>query len=405
MGAREIREAGNRPAVLLENRSFRTVISDIRGMIPELSTRTGGGWLNSHWQPWFRANSGEPWNEARHGAFWGAPLLYDIAGSFPCAPNFGPGHDFDGHSLPPHGFTAFGTWEREGMEETDDYVLAVSTLASKGHPFRYRKWDLVPADENVLYTRLEITNTGGKPEKYNCGWHNTVGSPFLEKGCLIDNNARGFAVPPGGGEFDATGRLLMDGRAESLQAVPCRDGSTADLRQVPGIIGYSDFITGALPPDTVLGWSSVVNPRQKALYLAFFPGPSGAGEGEIPLYFCDLWMNYGGRSYTPWATGEGLTDQTFCLGTENATGYFANGLKAASAAGRLLGNPVYLVLPPGESRTLYYGTLFQTWEGEALTEGLRKVSPREGSLLLEGRSGKSLEVKADAGFALLRQLA
>jgi hypothetical protein len=83
----------------------------------------------------------------------------------------------------------------------------------------------------------------------NFGWHNTVGAPFLESGCLISNNAREFAVPPLGTEFDETGRFEPGSTFDSLKAVPLRDGGTADATVVPGPIGYTDFVAGAVPGD------------------------------------------------------------------------------------------------------------------------------------------------------------
>ncbi|MDR2073275.1 MAG: hypothetical protein LBP60_07570, partial [Spirochaetaceae bacterium] len=110
-------ELGGREATVLENTNLRVMIDDIGGMVPELSGRRSGNgddysthWINAHWMPWFRSNTGKPYSDAEHGSFWKANLLYHIAGSFPCIPSFGPGHIAEGVPMPPHGWTSNQKW-------------------------------------------------------------------------------------------------------------------------------------------------------------------------------------------------------------------------------------------------------------------------------------------------------
>ena len=401
MEGKKIRESGFREAVLLDNGKIRVVIDAEKAMVPELSMPRGAGRLNAHWQPWFRANSGESWNEGQHGSFWGAPLLYDIAGNFPCAPNFGPDNRTGSYELPPHGHTARLAWTQETPVVSDDEISLVSTLKPEDHPFSYAKKDLLIKNHPVHYTALTVKNRSGVPLPYNCGWHNTVGAPFLESGCLIDNNARSFAAPGKGTEFDATGRLAYGAESDSMERMPSREGKPVNMREVTGITGYADFISGAVPSDCSLAWSSLVNPRIKGVYLTFFTGPAALKPEEIPLYFYDYWLNYGGRPYTPWATEEGLTDQTFCLGTENSTGCFANGLSFCIDTPTLMGHPTFLTLNGGEERTLFYGTLFASYESDVLDRGIAAVEPCGGGLLLRGQEGGAITLPADSAFSRL----
>ena len=55
-----------------------------------------------------------------------------------------------------------------------------------------------------------------------------------------------MTAPPGT-EFDDTGRLAMGAEFGRLDAAPLRAGGTVDLGLVPGIVGASDLITGAIP--------------------------------------------------------------------------------------------------------------------------------------------------------------
>ena len=402
MEGSKLKGAGNRDAVLLKQESFRVMIDAEKAMIPELSAKSGDAWVNAHWQPWFRANSGEQWDEAKHSGFWKVPLLYDIAGNFPCVPNFGPDNKAGGYNMPPHGFTAFETWQQENPVSLDKGISAMSTLKSDAHPFSYKKTDLLLQGHNVHYSRMDVTNTGKREEPFNFGWHNTTGSPFLESGCLIDNNARTYAIPPEGGEFDPTGELAFGEESNTLEKMPLRRGGVKDMRQVRGVTGYADFITGAVPLDSSLGWSSIVNPRLKLLYLSFFTGPAALTDDEIGLYFYDLWLNYGGRDYQPWAVQDGQSDQTFCLGAENATGYFANGLEQALEHPELMGNPTFQNLESGATKTQYYATLFQPYEGDVLDRGVKSVEGTEGGLILTGYTGKYVKMAADWEFNTLK---
>lgn len=97
---------GGKSSVSLSNDSVRTVVDAQAGMVPEFSLRRGKAGINAHWVPPFRGSSGMPWSEAVHAPYWGAKLLYNIAGDFTCSPGFGPSCEADGATLPPHGWTA-----------------------------------------------------------------------------------------------------------------------------------------------------------------------------------------------------------------------------------------------------------------------------------------------------------
>jgi hypothetical protein len=404
---RRLPESGGRDAAVLENGLVRVMVDDKGGMVPELSAARAGGFLNAHWIPEFRSNSGKRFSETEHGAFWKADLLYSIAGNFPCSPNFGPGGTVDGVEMPPHGWTANLRWkfEASGIDEATGAAWVLSTLRSpdKNLPLRYRKIDAVVPGIPVHYASLEITNGGGTDAEINVGWHNTVGAPFLQSGCVISVSAERFATAPAGGEFDETGRLAIGADFKSLAKAPLRTGKTCDLRAVPGMIGCTDLITGPVPKKAPVGWSAVSNPTIGFAYVCFFPGPDAAGDDGIALSFNDLWMQYGGRRFTPWAAYDGGTDRTFCLGTENATGAYANGLAFAKRTKELLGAPTTATIPAKGKKTLRYGTLFAPYPLGALDQGISSVEAEKGKLALSG-AAKTVKLPADAEFAVLKSL-
>ena len=403
MRAVETYDIGKRESALLEHDSFRVMINSDKGMVPELSQRRGDLWCNAHWQPWFRHNGLESWDDSIHSDYWKVPLLFDITGNFPCSPNFGPGHSYKGRELPPHGYTSFLKWDGPVLEQDEETASASWTLRTDAHPLSYSKRDLIRKDEQVHYAAMRITNNGSELEEMNFGWHNTVGAPFLESGCIISNNARAFAVPPPGTEFDDTGRFEPGAVFDSMKSVPLRDGGTADASIVPGVIGYADLIAAAVPQDCSLGWCAVINPRLKMIYLSWFAGPAAVPGDEISLKFYNYWMNYGGRNFQPWAAEDGGTDRSFCLGAENSISRFANGLAESVANPELLGNPTHLTLSPGESRDLYYATAFISYENDIFDKGLQDVQSADGGLLLTGEKD-SMFLNAQAGFDTLKSM-
>jgi hypothetical protein len=399
-----VRELGGRDATVLQNENIRVMIDDMGGMVPELSYIQGQSRLNAHWLPWFRSGSGKPFGAAEE-QFWKANLLYHIAGNFPCAPNFGGDNDLDGLVLPPHGWTANMTWRFQNTGSDNEAAWAVSTLESPEPemPLSFKKIDAVVSGHAVHYTSLAIANNGGGDIEICAAWHNTVGAPFLQSGCRISGAAKRWTTAPQGGEFDTTTRLAIGAEFDALDAAPLASGGTADISLVPGPIGYTDFACGAIPASASLGWSGLVNPHLKMAYVCFFTGAAAAGEDDIILRFNDLWMQYGGRRYTPWAPYEGATDLTYCLGTENSAAGYALGLQSARERKELLGAPATVRIPAGKSRTLRYGTFFAPCEGGVLDSGICSAAGEDSRLILSGKNGSG-RFPADPAFTVLKRL-
>ncbi len=396
-----------RDATVLSNEIVRVVIDDLGGMMPEFSLKRGKGAINAHWIPDFRSNSGQSWDPRVHSSYWKGKVLYNIAGNFPCSPNFGPDCVVDGVSLPGHGWTANEQWVVASsgtlVEQNAAYVKYHLQSPDLAMPLTYEKCDVVLENHPAHYSIISIKNMGKAATSINIAHHNTVGAPFLQAGCRIYVSARGFITAPLHTEFDSTGRLVVGTQFDSLQRAPTRAGATVDLSLVPGMIGSTDFITGPIPKDTRTGWSCVVNPVLKLAYITFFPGPKGLPEGEIALSFNDLWMQYGGRDFTPWALNEGGADRTFCLGTENAVGAFANGLEYARAHPEILGAPTIVTIPSHGVRTLLYGTALIELEDALLDQPIIEVEAEEKALVI--KTAKAYQsVRLDGSFSAIRSI-
>ena len=399
-------ELGGREATVLENSGLRVMIDDIGGMTPECSGHHGGEWINAHWMPWFRSNSGQAYNDAEHGSFWKSNLLYHIAGNFPCIPNFGPGHIVDGVAIPPHGWTANRNWRyvTNDLDEQSGAVWSLSVMESpvKENPLSFSKLDVLLPHQHIHYTSIRVRNRGLQDLEICAAWHNTLGSPFISQGCRISGAAEKWITPPPGGEFDTTTRLALGAEFGSLEKAPLLRGGKTDLSYIPAPIGFTDFATGSISKRAPLTWLAAVNPFIKMAYIFFSPGPAAAGEEDIVLYFNNLWMQYGGRPFTPWAPYEGGPDLTYCLGLENSVSAYAYGLEFARETQQLLGNPTTVKIPSLGQKTLRSGILFASYEGTSLDEGIGSVQTEAERLVCNGK--ETAFFGADPSFRVLRTL-
>jgi len=409
--ARRVEYQGKQ-AVVLESPQVVTIVESAGGMVPVFAVRRGASILNAHWIPDFRDVSGTPYVESVHGPYWKVKLLHRIAGDFPCTPSFGGACEVDGVSHPVHGWGANEEWvvDGVGVDPGSGAGWARSTLrcpAPPALPLTYEKLDLVLPGQPASYSFIRIRNAGDAPVSINLVRHNTVGAPFLAPGCRVTVCADRFMAAPVGTEFDPTGRLLQGAEFERLSAAPLRGGGTVDLREVPGMIGHSDFVMGAVPERLALGWSCVVNPVLKLAYVCFFPGLAGLPAGEVAPSFNELWLQYGGRSAAPWAMFDGGDDRTFCLGTENGTSSFNLGLGYARANPVLLGRPTVFEVPARGARTFAYGTALVALDDALVREGVEGIEAEPGAMVLAGaRAFQRAEVGADfaAARALVAQL-
>jgi len=199
-------------------------------------------------------------------------LLYHVAGNFPCVPNFGGDCIVNGKEYPAHGAAANEKWFVGHGAAGEDFACAIYTMQD-GDLF-YTKHDVVIDGHPVHYTVFNVYNDGNKSAKINTAWHNTVGAPFLQAGCRIDLSADKYATPPD--EFEPTQMFAIGSEFDSLERVPLKKGGASDARIVPGMIGATDFIAGAIPHDAELGWGSIVNPVTGLVYVTFFLGPQAA---------------------------------------------------------------------------------------------------------------------------------
>ncbi|HHS9996130.1 TPA: hypothetical protein ACTW31_005040 [Klebsiella pneumoniae] len=392
-----------RDGVWLENDHCALFAQSAGAMTPLFAIKRDDALINSQWVPHFRGAPGAEFDAGRaaDSAYWGARLMFEAAGTFPCAPTFGSGEGLTPADAPPHGHTACGDWQLQASGELDGAAWAAWRLpASAPWPLSYRKWDLLGAQGAVHSLLLEVRNDGAVSQPVNLAWHTTLGEPLLCEGGLLSCSARKYAVPPTGSEFDTTGRLQRGAQFTSLAGAPLANGGTVDLRRHTLYCDRSDMVCAQMPPadSAQPGWGAFINPRLKLGFLTLAPR---AGLADLaPAHFCNFWLHQGGRHFVPWADDAGGPDRCRALGMEMAVGYFANGLAASLKTPENLERPTYLMLAPGARvRFAVVNLLFTpAFDGE-----LTALETSDRGLTI-GNGGVSQHIDCDIALSALNRL-
>lgn len=392
-----------RAGTVLSNGDVRVVVEDFAGMTPEFSYRNDQGYVNTHLVPAFRGSSCT-FDPEKHQD-WGIKLAHELAGNFPCFPQFGNPSTGRGYEIPGCGHTAQADWKVEKSATGDDYVYLYSTMGGpETEHLYYEKYDILLQGQSVHYQVMKIRN--GREDDFDFGgaWHNTTGQPFIEKGCKISASADRYHTPVVSHDPGQNEMLELNREFSSLKQAPRFDGETSDISTVPGMTGYTDFLTGRIPLDAQLGWMSVINPNLNSLYLTFFEGPASVPDDEFTFYFNHLWLQYGGRNYKPWSSYDGGVDRVFALGVESAISAWGYGLDYSDQHPLLMGNPTKLTLKAGEKKSLYHGTMIGPIGSDLLDQGVASLEKKDGQLQATGEGGGSVELTADAGFGRIREI-
>jgi hypothetical protein len=406
-------DIGKRDATFLENETNRILIDDQGGIVPELSARSGNGWLNAHWQALFRVNSGEKYSEKKHAGFWGNAMMYNAAGNFFCSPNFCAGPEINGVKVPPHGWTPNLKWKykKSGVDEETGAAWTFSTMKSPDSrvPLLYEKTDMIIPGHPVHYTSLTVKNSGNEDIEINAAFHNNVGAPFLQAGSIYSASAEKWGTIPKGQEYDTSTRLALGKEFDSLKKAPLKKGGAVDISLIPPPIGYTDYVAGAIPKTCKVGWSAMVNPIIKYVYICFFPGPALATEDDITLWFNAMWMQYGGRPFPPYAPYEGGTDVSYCVGTENVTAAYGGGLEYSKKMKKALGVPTTINVKGKSRKTLNYATLFAPYSrntfDNSLCDGIQSLAFEDNKIVALGAGRKFCILNADSSFSVLKKIA
>ncbi|MFO1483279.1 MAG: hypothetical protein U1F71_07900 [Verrucomicrobiaceae bacterium] len=257
-----------------------------------------------------------PWQD--EGLKHDVPVLAPLRGDWFCMPFGGNSTAFNGEQHPPHGEVAGSAWqlvESQSSGERATLKLAIDTKVRKG---RVTKELTLLDGQNVIYSSDTIEGfTGPAP----LGHHATLAMPDAEGVARIAHSPIQFGMTnptlfsdPAKGEYQS---FAIGARFNSLTQVPLRfkDAPDADVTRLPARRGFADLLQIIYEPAEV-AWLTVTRVDEGFLWFSL--------KDPSVLRSTVFWIENHGRHGAPW------NGRNNCLGLEDVTAHFADGLPASA---------------------------------------------------------------------------
>ena len=262
-----------------------------------------------------------PWQDEKPSKM-PAPVLVTLRGDFFCMPFGGNSDAVAGEKHPPHGEIVGEPWKLSSSKKTGDVTTLTLGIETKVRRGRVTKELSLVDGQNVIYSRDTIEGFTGRAP---LGHHATLAMPEKEGAVRIATSAIRFGMTNPGLFSDPVKReyqaLQPGAKWMDLAKVPAawKDAPDADLTRLPGRYGYADLVQLANEP-----WEKTNGPAwttatyQDAGYVWF------SLKDPAVLHTTLFWMENHGRHGHPW------NGRNNCLGLEDVTAFFADGLAAST---------------------------------------------------------------------------
>lgn len=262
-----------------------------------------------------------PWQDEETTAM-PAPVLVPLRGDFFCLPFGGNSDEVAGEKHPPHGEIVGTKWTLVGTQTSGDVTTLTMTIDTAVRRGRITKELSLIDNQNVIYSRHRIEGFAGRAP---LGHHATLAMPEKEGAVRLAASPYRFGMTNPGLFGDPKQReyqsLLPGAKWTTLSKVPVawKGEPDADLTSLPARQGYADLIQLVNEP-----WEKTNGP---AWMTATF-----ADDGYLWFSLKDpavlsstvFWIENHGRHGFPW------NGRNNCLGLEDVTAYFADGLAAST---------------------------------------------------------------------------
>ncbi len=258
-----------------------------------------------------------PWQEEPSSQM-PAPVLVPLRGDFFCLPFGGNTEEVHGEKHPLHGEIAGSTWKLLGTSKVGDVTTLTLEIETKVRPGRVTKQLSLVDGQNVVYSRHSIEGFAGKAP---LGHHAILSMPEAEGTVRIASSPFRFGMTYPGLISDPRQReyqsLLPGAKWTDLAKVPTawKDSPDADLTRMPNRFGYSDLVQLFNEPwEDTRGpaWTTATYPKAGYLWFSL--------KDPAVLNSTVFWIENHGRHGPPW------NGRNRCLGLEDVTGHFADGL-------------------------------------------------------------------------------
>ena len=263
-----------------------------------------------------------PWQDEKPSAM-PAPVLNALRGDFFCMPFGGNSDLLAGEKHPPHGEIVGEKWKYVGTTKSADVTTLTMSIETRVRRGEVTKELSLVADQNVVYSKHIINGfTGNVP----LGHHATLAMPDKEGSVRLASSAFRLGMTYPGIFSDPKQReyqsLLPGARWTTLAKVPVawKGDPDADLTRLPARQGHADLVQVVNEP-----WEKTNGPAwmtatfTEAGYLWFSLKDADVLNSTV------FWIENRGRHGHPW------NGRNNCLGLEDVTSFFADGLKASTS--------------------------------------------------------------------------
>lgn len=262
-----------------------------------------------------------PWQDEKPSPM-PAPVLVPLRGDFFCLPFGGNAEPVAGEAHPPHGEVSSAPWRLDGASKTLDVTSLQLSLDTKGRPGRITKRLSLVDGHDVVYSQHRIEGFAGRAP---LGHHATLAMPESNGAVRIATSPYRFGMTcpslfsdPRQREYQA---LLPGAKWTDLSRVPAawKNEPDADLTRQPGRPGHADLVQLVHEPWAKTGgpaWVTATVPDSGWLWFSL-------KDADV-LNSTVFWMENRGRHGHPW------NGRNNCLGLEDVTAFFADGLAAAT---------------------------------------------------------------------------
>jgi len=310
----KLRTVHSQPSHVLATRQVELVVTELGGhMAPVTFFRDSARPV----QPYHIS----PWQDEKPTKM-PAPVLVTLRGDFFCMPFGGNAETVSGEKHPPHGEIVGDAWKVLGTKKAGDVTTLTTAIDTQVRKGRVTKELSLVEGENVVYSRHIIEGFAGRVP---LGHHATLAMPEKEGAVRIATSAIRFGMTypglfsdPKQGEYQA---LLPGAKWTDLTKVPAawKGAPDADLTRLPGRYGHADLIQLANEPWEKTGgpaWTTATFTEAGYLWFAL--------KDPAVLNSTVFWMENHGRHGHPW------NGRNNCLGLEDVTACFADGLAAST---------------------------------------------------------------------------
>jgi hypothetical protein len=308
------RRVAGQPSYILQSEQVEVAVTQLGGhMAPVTFYRDSRRPIQPyHISPW----------QTEKSAPMPAAVLAPLRGDFFCLPFGGNSEAVGGETHPAHGEVATAPWRFVGTKKAGDVrtmSMEMETKVRAGHVLK--EISLVDG-QDAVYSRHLIKGFAGRVP---LGHHATLAMPEQEGAVRIATSAIRFGMTcstlfsdPRNREYQA---LLPGAKWSDLTKVPTawKNAPDADLSRMPGRQGFADLVQLISEPWEKLGgpaWTTATVQEEGYLWFAL--------RDPAVLNATVMWMENRGRHGHPW------NGRNNCLGLEDVTAFFAEGLGPAT---------------------------------------------------------------------------